>query len=122
MCVGRKRKGAYYTHHARRARVNDDRCNECGAKLAKVQCKSCPRLATSPGIFVVCKDCDASLHSLSTRQGHEREDIAAIREEALAQQKVEKQRAEDVKKKKEENKMKMGKSKLFAAALASIDE
>ena len=117
MCVGRKRAGAY-THHVRRARVNDNRCNECGAKLAKVQCKSCPRLATSPGIFVVCEDCNASIHSLSTRRGHEPEDITAIKERVLA----EKQRAEDVKKKREENRSMMSKSKLFSAALASMED
>ena len=121
MCVGRKRAGAY-TYHVRRARVNDDRCNECGAKLAKVQCKSCPRLATSPGIFVVCEDCNASIHSLSTRRGHEPEDITAIKERMLAQKQHILKRAEDDKKKREENKMKMAKSKLFSSALASMED
>ena len=76
------------------------RCGECGRKIAEIQCKRCPKLATSPGIFIVCKDCDASIHSLPTRQGHEREEIAAI----TAMKKLKKERK---KKEKEDHKKKM---------------
>ena len=90
-------------------------------KVAEIRCKTCPKLATSPANFLVCKECDASIHSLSTRQGHEREEIAQVKAKVESWKMAEKQR----KKKKEEDQNKARKiikqSKVLSAAMASLE-